>query len=406
MEDADGNRMIDYWGGAGSAVLGHSNPTVNERVESAIKNGVLIGTALTPGEIELAERVVDYVPSIEQVLLCTSGTQATYFAIRLSRAVTGREKLVKMQGSYHGYHDSVLRNVHSTPDRVYARDPHSAGMLPAAVDNTLICRYNDLHSARSMFEAHVGEIAALIIEPLVHNGPTLVPDPGYLEGLRAICDDHGALLIFDEVVTGFRHGMGGYQEIANIRPDLTTGGKAFASGWPIAFLGGARWLMERFNTSPGGDVGWSGTCNGNTGCVAAALATLDLLSDGTVHTHITRLGERMRTGLHEIVEEAGIPATVTGYGSIFTLWFAEGPINNYEQVLRNDSVLFKSYRQELRQRGVWEKPDMHGARSCVSACHTDHDIDLTLTAARDSLKAALSRIAASRKRKHQGVLDV
>jgi glutamate-1-semialdehyde 2,1-aminomutase len=395
ITDADGNRLIDYYGGAGAAVLGHGDKTVTERVTAAATDGVLVGAGTTIAEITLAERVVDCLPSIEQVLLCPSGSEATYYAIRLARAVTGRTKLIKMQGCYHGFHDSVLRNVHSAPDRLHARDPHSAGMLAQAIDNTIICRYNDLDSVRSTLDSQGEEIAALIVEPIAHNGPTMLPAPGYLEGLRDLCDRYGVLLVFDEVVTGFRHGLGGYQQIAGVLPDLTTGGKAFASGWPIAFLGGAQHLMQRFTTTPYGDVAWAGTYNGNTGCVAAALATLDRLSDGSVHAHIARLGERVRSGLQSIVSEAGIPATVTGYGSIFTLWFAESPITNYGDVLRNDYELFRRYRRELRKRGVWEKPDIDGARSCISARHTDQDIDLTLTASRESLMAALASVARS-----------
>ncbi len=308
LEDLDGRTYIDYQGGAGTVILGHSHPAVVERVAEVARERVLFGVGTTEAEVELAATVVRHVPSVELALFCNSGSEATFNAIRLARAVTGREKLLKFQGCYHGFHDYVLRNVHSRADRVGRRDPHSAGMLAAAVDSTLVCRFNDLADVEAAFERHPGEVAAVIVEPVAHNGPGIVPRDGFLEGLRAICDREGALLVFDEIITGFRHHLGGYQAIAGVRPDLTTLGKAIANGFPFAVLGGRADLMERFNTRRGGDVVWAGTYNGNAIGVAASLATIEQLEDGEVHRHVFALGRRMREGLEAMTRRAGVPA--------------------------------------------------------------------------------------------------
>ncbi len=352
----------------------------------AIRERVLFGVGVTEAEVELARKIVEHVPSAERVVVCNSGSEATYHAIRLARGVTGREKLVKFQGSYNGFHDSVLRNVLSRPERVGRRDPGSAGMLQASVDATLVCRYNDLEDVERAFAE--SEIAALIIEPIGHNSPGILPEPGFLEGLRAICDREGALLIFDEVITGFRHGLGGYQAACGVTPDLTTLGKAIANGFPIAAVAGRADHMERFNTTTTGDVHFGGIYNGNAVGVEAALATIEHLEEHDVHGHVFRLGDRMRSGLEAIGAEAGIPVLAGGYGSLFVLCFMEGPLRSYEDVLRNDAALFGRYRRELVARGVFEMPESLG-RSHISAAHTDEDVDRSLEASRDALRAAL-----------------
>jgi glutamate-1-semialdehyde 2,1-aminomutase len=386
--DLDGRRYIDYHAAYGAIFLGHSHPAVTERVSTAIRDTVLFGVGVTEAEVALAEAIVRHVPSAEQVVVCNSGSEATYHAIRLARAVTGREKIVKFQGSYNGFHDYVLRNVLSTRERVGRRDPHSKGMLAAAVDATLVCRYNDLADVEAVLTAD--PVAAVILEPIGHNAPGILPEPGFLEGLRELCDREGTLLIFDEVITGFRHHIGGYQAICGVTPDLTTMGKAIANGFPIAAIGGRRRYMERLNTNPAGDVHFGGTYNGNAVAVEAALATIEQLEDGRVHEHVFRLGERMGAGLREIAEEAGVPAVVGGYGSLFVLCFMEGPLRSYEDVLRNDDALFGRYRRELVARGVFEMPESLG-RSHIGASHTDEDIDRSLEAASDALAAALGR---------------
>jgi glutamate-1-semialdehyde 2,1-aminomutase len=218
----------------------------------------------------------------------------------------------------------------------------------------------------------------------------MVPQPGFLEGLRALCDQHGVLLIFDEIISGFRHHIGGYQAICGVMPDLTTMGKAIANGFPFAALGGRGEHMERFNTNPGGDVVWAGTYNGNMIGVAAALATLDRLEEGWIHDHLNQLGDAMRSGLEEIASDAPVPTTVCGFGSLFALLFAPGPVVSYEDVARNDVDTFVRYRRGLIERGVFEFPDTDGTRSHISAAHTRDDIDRTLTIAAEALSATLA----------------
>jgi glutamate-1-semialdehyde 2,1-aminomutase len=389
FEDLDGTRYLDYHCAYSAILLGHAEPSVNRAVARALEGGTLYGVGVTHDEVQLAEKIVEHVPSVEQVLLCNTGTEATYHAIRLARGVTGRQKIVKFQGCYDGYHDYVLRNVLSRPEMVGRRDPGSLGMLEAAIDNTLVCRFNDLGDVRATFAAHPGEIAALIVEPVAHNAPTILPERGFLPGLRELCDEHGTVLIFDEVITGFRHALGGYQSVAGVRPDLTTMGKAMANGYAVAALGGRRELMQRFTTTVHGDVLFGGTYNANAVGVAAALATIEILEDPSVHARLFELGERMRSGLAAVARDAGVPALVSGYGSVFVLLFMEGPLRSYEDCLRNDAALFLAYRRELRRRGVFEMPENVG-RSHVMWRHTDDDVDRTLELAAESLRAALS----------------
>jgi glutamate-1-semialdehyde 2,1-aminomutase len=343
---------------------------------------------VTEAEVALAAKIVEHVPSAEQVVVCNSGSEATYHAIRLARGVTGREKIIKFQGCYNGFHDYVLRNVLSPPELVGRRDPQSRGMLEAAIDATEVCRFNDLDDVRRVLDANPEQVAAVIVEPIAHNSPGILPQDGFLEGLRALCDATGALLIFDEVITGFRHHLGGYQAICGVTPDLTTLGKAIANGFPIAAIAGRRAHMEHFNTNPAGDVHFGGTYNGNAVAVEAALATIEHLERHDVHAHVYRLGERMRSGLAEIAAEAGVEAIVGGYGSLFVLCFMGGPLRSYEDVLRNDAERFGRYRRGLVARGVFEMPESLG-RSHISASHTDEDIDRSLEVARDALASAL-----------------
>jgi glutamate-1-semialdehyde 2,1-aminomutase len=283
----------------------------------------------------------------------------------------------------------VLRNVISDAAMIGHRDPHSSGMLQAAVDATVVCRYNDLGDVERAFAAHDGAIAAVVIEPVGHNAPGILPEPGFLEGLRAICDRAGALLIFDEVITGFRHGLGGYQGICGVMPDLTTLGKAIANGFPLAAVAGRREHMERFTTNPAGDVHFGGTYNGNSVAVEAGLATIEHLEANPVHEHVFALGDRMRAGLRAIADEACVPAFVGGFGSIFVLCFMDGPLRSYEDALRNDAARFVRYRRALIARGVFEMPESLG-RSHISASHTADDIDRSLEAARDALRDVLA----------------
>ncbi|HEX5617293.1 MAG TPA: glutamate-1-semialdehyde 2,1-aminomutase [Solirubrobacteraceae bacterium] len=384
--DLEGRRYTDYHAAYGAIFLGHSHPAVNRRVAHAIETTVLFGVGVTEAEVALARKIVRHVPCADQVVVCNSGSEATYHAIRLARGVTGREPIVKFQGCYNGFHDYVLRNVLSPAELVGRRDPQSKGMLDAAVDATLICRFNDLEDVERTVRDNA--VAAIIVEPIAHNSPGLVPKHGFLEGLRALCDREGIVLIFDEVITGFRHGLGGYQKVCGVTPDLTTFGKAIANGFPLAAVAGKRALMERLTTNPSGDVHFGGTYNGNAVAVEAGLATIEHLEAEAVHDHVFALGDRMRSGLTRIAEDAGIPAVVGGFGSLFVLCFMEGPLETYEDVLRNDTELFLRYRRELVVRGVFEMPESLG-RSHISAAHTADDIDRSLEIAEAALAAAL-----------------
>jgi glutamate-1-semialdehyde 2,1-aminomutase len=391
IEDLDGNTYIDYQCGAGAVILGHAAPSVTAAVVKAMHAGVLFGVGTTEAEVQLAELIVRHVPSIEQVLFCGSGSEATFNAIRLARAVTQRELILKFQGCYHGSHDYVLRNGWSRAEQIGKRDPQSAGMLPAAVDSTIVCRFNDLADVEQTIARHGDRLAAVIVEPVAHNGPGILPKPGFLRGLRELCDQCGSLLIFDEILTGFRHHIGGFQAICGVMPDLTALGKAVANGYPFAALGGRRQYMERFTTTKTGDVVWAGTYNGNAIGVVAAVATIAVLEDGAVYRHLHDLGAMMRSGLEEISKDVSAPHCVCGYGSLFSLWFADGPIGSYDDVVRNDVNLFVRYRRELIARGVFEFPDIDGARSHISASHSHQDVDRTLSIAADALQAAQTR---------------
>jgi glutamate-1-semialdehyde 2,1-aminomutase len=386
--DENGKRYIDYHAAFAPIILGHCYPAVVERVVETIRQNDLYGVTTTYLEVELAQKIVQHVPSVEQVLFCCTGSEATFHSIRLARAVTGRRKIIKFQGCYHGWFDYVLRNVISAPEVVNRWDPGSAGMLREAVENTVVCRFNDLQSIEQAFRDNAGEIAGIILEPIPHNVGCILPKQAFLEGLRRICDREGSVLIFDEVITGFRHHIGGYQAICGVTPDITTMGKAIANGFPIAAIGGKRSLMQRFNTRVGGDVFFSGTFNGHASGVAAALATIDCLASQDVHAHIFRLGDRMRSGLKAIVQRHGYPCMVAGFGSVYTLYFmSERPIESFDDLLPNDGRLYVRYRQELMKRGVFEIP-MNLKRNHLGFSHTEADVDLSLEAAEDALRAA------------------
>ena len=394
--DEDDKRYIDYHAAFAPIILGHCHQSVVDRVVDAIRKTDLYGVTTTRLELDFSKKIVEHVPSVEQVLVCCTGSEATFHAIRLARAVTDRRKIVKFQGCYHGWHDYVLRNVISGRQVVNKWDPGSAGMLHEAVESTLVCRFNDLDEVEEVVKGNPGQIAGIILEPIPHNVGCILPKQEFLEGLRQICDREGIVLIFDEVITGFRHHIGGYQSICGVNPDLTTMGKAIANGFPIAAIGGKRELMQRFNTRGDGDVFFSGTFNGHASCLAAGLATMEILESEEVHEHIFRLGEKMRDGLREMVNRQGYPCTVAGFGSIYTMYFMEErPIENFDALLANDAALYIRYRQELMKRGVFEIP-MNLKRNHLGYSHTDADVDLSLEAAEEALGAAFDARAAGK----------
>jgi glutamate-1-semialdehyde 2,1-aminomutase len=393
IETVDGARLIDYHCAYGAVFLGHAQQEIGRRVQEAMRAGGLFGVGVTELEVQVARKIVEHVPCADLVLMCGSGSEATFHAIRLARAATGRNKVLKFQGCYHGSHDYVALNYLSAPERLGRPDPFSAGALPAAIANTVVCRFNDLTDVERAFAGNQEQIACVIVEPIAHNAASIMPARGFLAGLRAICDREGAVLIFDEVITGFRHGLGGYQAIAGVTPDLTTLAKALGNGAPVAALAGSHALMSRFSTTDDGDVWFAGTYNGNAVGLAAALASIEILEREPVRDHVFRLGDRMRAGLRELAAEAGIQALVSGFGSVFVLLFMDGQLHSYDDVLRNDAALQVAYRRELLTRGVLEIPENLG-RSHIMYSHTADDVDRSLEAARDALTAALISRAA------------
>ncbi|WP_283134972.1 aspartate aminotransferase family protein [Rhizohabitans arisaemae] len=383
VTDADGTRYLDYHAAFGAVLLGHNAPVVNEAVARALNGVGLIGMGVTPPEIEMAELVAELIPSAEMMIATMSGSEATAQAVRLARAVTGRPLLVKFQGCYHGWHDSVARNVISPADRAYGRDPLSAGLLDEAVDSTLIAEFNDLDSVRALYERHPERIAAVILEPIPHNVGALLPTQEFLQGLRTLTSEHGSLLVFDEVITGFRHAPGGYQQICGITPDLTAFGKSMGNGFPMAGLAGRRDLMARYES----DVLLAGTFNGHPVAVAAAVATMTYLRDNPdFYRRTHRLGTRMRAGLEAVLAELSTPATVTGFGGVFAVYFTSGPVRGYRDLLRNDDEAYRVFHRRMTDAGFLMLP-MSLKRNHISGAHTDADIDLTLETARDVLKS-------------------
>ena len=347
--DGDGNTYTDYHAAFGPPLLGHGDPDVDGAVAAAAKEVGLMGIGVTRIEVELAEKICELVPSVERVLLTETGSEATFHALRVARAATGRRHIVKFQGCYHGWHDSVAMNVISLPENMGKKDPLSKGILPEVVDATIVCRFNDADEVERALTDH--DVAAIILEPIPHNIGAVLPQPGFLERLRELATKHGAVLIFDEVITGFRHALGGYQSIAGVTPDLTTMGKAMGNGWPVSALGGKAELMELFSTTPGRPAFFAGTFNGHPPTSAAALATIEKLEREPVHEHVFALGERTRQGLTELYARLGVPVVVSGYGSVFVTYFLDGPVTSYDDLLANDVELFTGYRRELRSTG-------------------------------------------------------
>ncbi|MFE3198232.1 aspartate aminotransferase family protein [Embleya sp. NPDC059237] len=387
--DAEGRVYTDYHSAFGPPLLGHNDPDVQRAVAEAATRLDLTGVAVTEGEVTLAETLVELVPSVEKVLLTSTGSEATFHALRVARAVTGRRLIVKFQGCYHGWHDAVSLNVISSPEAVGAPDPISTGILPEVLAATLVLPFNDPAAVRAAFAEHGADIAAVILEPIPHNVGCLLPDAEFLTTLREQCTAHGSVLVFDEVITGFRHDLGGYQKIAGITPDLTTFGKAIANGAPVGALGGRADLMEQFSTRPGAPAFFAGTYNGHPWVVAAALETLRKLREEPVHEHVFRLGERVRTGLAEMYTRLGVPAVVTGYGSVFVTYFMTGGVpRSYDDLLANDANLFIGYRRRLLEHGVFELP-LNLKRSHISYAHTDADVDHLIAATELAVQDAI-----------------
>ncbi len=373
--DADGTRYIDYIGSWGPAILGHAHPEVVRAVQDAAAGGLSFGTP-TEAEIEIAEAIVARIPSIEKVRLVSSGTEATMTAIRLARGFTGRPKIVKFEGCYHGHADSLL--VKAGSGLLTFGNPTSAGVPSEFIQHTLVLDYNRLASVEEAFQRHGPEIACVIVEPIAGNMNLVKPAPGFLAGLRKLCTDHGALLIFDEVMTGFRVGPQGVQGLTGIRPDLTTLAKIIGGGMPIGAFGGRADIMEQI--APVGPVYQAGTLSGNPVAVAAGLATLRLLSAPGFYDALTARTARLVSGLTERARAAGVPFSADYAGGLFGLYFSATIPTSLAEVSRCDIERFNRFFHGMLDRGVHFAPSAFEA-GFVSAAHDDAVIDATLDAA-------------------------
>jgi glutamate-1-semialdehyde 2,1-aminomutase len=377
--DVDGNRYIDYIGSWGPMILGHGHPKVLAAVHRAVDRAFSFG-APTEAENELCELIVAAVPSIEMLRLVSSGTEATMSAIRLARGFTGRDVIIKFAGNYHGHVDSLLVAAGSSAATLGV--PNSPGVTAGTTKDTLICRYNDCENLAAAFAQHGSRIAGVIFEPIVGNMGCVVPSQEFLKALRSLTQQHGALLICDEVMTGFRVAYGGAQSLLGIQPDLTTLGKIVGGGLPVAAYGGRRDIMQ--HVLPAGKVFQAGTLSGNPIATAAGSATLKVLRDESPYDLLERLSARLADGLVAAVKESRLPHRLTRVGSMMTLFFNEHDVVDWETAAMSDAKRYAKYFWGLLERGVYMPCSQYEALF-VSAAHTEADIDATIAAMRDSL---------------------
>ena len=377
--DVDGNDYLDFLGSWGPLVLGHAAPAVVEAVIDAARRGMSYG-APTGREVEIAEAITEAYPSMEMVRLVSSGTEAAMTAIRVARGATGRDVILKFDGCYHGHADSLL--VKAGSGGATFSLPDSRGVPGSVAALTLTVPFNDQEAMRRAFRERGGEIAAVIVEPVAGNMGVVPPAPGFLEGLRTICNEAGALLIFDEVITGFRVAYGGAQALYRVRPDLTCLGKIIGGGLPVGAYGGRRDLME--HVAPLGGVYQAGTLSGNPLAVAAGLATLGALRDPALYARLERLGALLQEGLETAARKAGVALTVNRVGSMLTGFFCEGPVTDYASAQRSDTARYARYFHAMLQRGVFLAASQFEA-AFVSLAHTEADLDGAAGAAAEAM---------------------
>ncbi len=378
--DADGVEYLDYVGAFGPLILGHAHPQVVAAVTRQASRGGPFG-ATSPTEVELAERIRAAMPSMERLRFVSSGTEAVMSAVRLARAATGRELIVKFAGGYHGHVDSLLAKAGSGLATLAL--PASAGVPATVASGTLLARYNDLQSVRTLFAAHGQGIAAVIVEPVAANMGVVPPEPGFLEGLRALTREHGSLLVFDEVITGFRVARGGAQARYGIEPDLTTLGKIIGGGLPVGAYGGRADLMALI--APSGPVYQAGTLSGHPLAMAAGCATLDLLDAG-LYDDLEARSAVLEAGLSEAIDQVGLAASVSRLGSLLTLFFRATPPRDFDQVREADAGAFARFHAAMRRARILLPPASQEAWF-ISAAHTDANVERTLAAAREGLTA-------------------
>ncbi|MCJ8316374.1 glutamate-1-semialdehyde 2,1-aminomutase [Idiomarina sp.] len=376
MFDADGKRYIDYVGSWGPMILGHNHPAVLEATLAAAKRGLSFGTP-TEIEITMAETIRKIVPSIEKVRMVNSGTEATMTAIRLARGYTGRDKILKFEGNYHGHADSLL--VKAGSGALTLGVPNSPGIPEDLAKHTLTVNYNDIDSVKEAFKEFGDDIACIIVEPVAGNMNCIPPVPGFLEGLRDVCDEYGSVLIFDEVMTGFRVAPGGAQERYGITPDLTTLGKVIGGGMPVGAFGGKKEVMDYI--APVGPVYQAGTLSGNPVAMSAGLAALQQLSTPGLYDQLYQRVDALVDGLQERANRAGVPMTTNRAGSMFGFFFTEAPeVTSYAQATQCNMEHFKAFYHAMLNEGVYLAPSAFEG-GFMSAAHTEDDIEKTLQAA-------------------------
>ncbi|MBD1580812.1 glutamate-1-semialdehyde 2,1-aminomutase [Pseudoalteromonas sp. S16_S37] len=375
--DADNNKYIDYVGSWGPMILGHNHPQIKQAVLAAVENGLSYG-APTETEILMAEKVKELVPSIEKVRMVSSGTEATMSAIRLARGYTGRDKILKFEGCYHGHADSLL--VKAGSGALTMGVPNSPGIPADFAKHTLTVSFNNLDEVKAIFEQYKDEIACIIVEPVAGNMNCIPPVPGFLEGLREVCDNHGSVLIFDEVMTGFRVALGGAQQYYNITPDLTCLGKVIGGGMPVGAFGGKQEIMDYI--APVGPVYQAGTLSGNPIAMAAGLKALELLSEEGLHAQLEAKSKALCDGFQQAADETGIALTTNYAGGMFGFFFTEADsVNSFAQATECDLERFKRFFHLMLEEGVYLAPSAFEA-GFVSTMHTQQDIDDTIAAAK------------------------
>jgi glutamate-1-semialdehyde 2,1-aminomutase len=381
LYDADGNRYIDYVGSWGPMIAGHNHPAVLEAVISTARNGLSFGTP-NPLEVTMAETITRLIPSCEMVRMVNSGTEATLSAIRLARGATGRNRIVKFEGCYHGHGDSFL--VKAGSGMLTLGVPTSPGVPAGLSELTATLSYNDFEGATALFDEIGGEVAAVIIEPVVGNANCIPPREGYLQHLRELCTRHGALLIFDEVMTGFRVALGGAQAVYGITPDLSTFGKIIGGGMPVGAYGGRADLMQQI--APAGPIYQAGTLSGNPVAMAAGLAMLGLIQQPGFYQTLDARTATLCAGFEDAAREAGVPFSTNRVGSMFGLFFTAEKVETYAQATAGDTAAFNRFFHAMRERGVYLAPSAFEA-GFLSSAHDDAVIDATLAAAGDAFAA-------------------